>query len=113
MSLYIGSDSEICLLGMRDGITGDYLTSGTATYQLTRQNSSTVIDSGSLTYQSGSVTINGITYADGNYFATLDASITSALAPKSNYTITITFAQSPYDDVRYLNDRVSEVGGVP
>lgn len=104
MSLYIGSDSEVCLLGMRDSITGDYLTSGTADYELTRQGNSTVIDSGSLTYASGSVTINGVTYEDGNYFATIDSSITSALVPKVNYTVKITFEQDEYDDQRYLNE---------
>lgn len=102
MSLYIGSDSDVCLLGMRDGITGTYLTSGTAVYTLKR--GSTTIDSGSLTYTAGSYTINGVTYADGNYFGVIDASITANLTPNVNYTLVLTFAQGDYDDTRYLTE---------
>lgn len=104
MSLYIGSDFDVCYLGAKDSISGTYLTTGTCTYQLTRQGSSTVIAFGSLTYQSGSVTINGTTYPDGNYFGTIDATVTATLTPKVNYTIKIVFSQDTYDDVRYLTE---------
>ncbi len=91
MSLYIGSDMDVALTGMRDAITGVYLNSATATYDLKQGN--TVLDSGTLAYVSAS---------SGNYLAVIDASVTANLVKNASYMVVITFVQGEYKDVRYL-----------
>lgn len=88
--LFIGADVTITLTGMSGG--GSYLNAATATWTLA-DNSGTTVTTGSLSYVSAS---------NGNYSGVIDAATTGTLTEGAVYTLTVTFAQSGYDDKRRL-----------
>lgn len=98
--IYIGSDNNIILTGMRDSVDDSYLNSATVTYAIyaaegyVRGTSSPIASgTGSLSYVSAS---------NGNYRGTIDSTVTTTLTEEDWYYVVITFDQSSYEDERTL-----------
>lgn len=72
--LYDQNTNQLWLLGLTD-VDGSVVTSATVTGTIVDEDGATVW-TGTLTYTAGAVTVDGITYADGNYLATIPASTT-------------------------------------
>ena len=74
MQLYVGSTNIIWLLGAtqtaEDGTSSEFA-AGTVTVQIMDLSGANVGSAVTLTYKSGSKTVNGTTYASGNWSGTL------------------------------------------
>ena len=89
-TLYVSSDQYLWLLGLTNVSTGAFVTDATVSVQLTDplNGNANVGSAVSLTYQSGSQTVNGVAYAGGNYRGLLAHSV--ALVAGQNYIATVT-----------------------
>lgn len=99
-ALYVSSDQYLWVLGLVDNTTGSYVTTATVSAQL----SDITGDIGSpisLAYQSGSQTVNGRTFAGGNYSGLLGHA--TDLTAGSNYTCTITITSGAYQTVKVVS----------
>lgn len=85
--LYVSSDQYLWLLGLVDNSTAAYVTGATVSAVIT-DSTGTTVATVSLTYQSGSQTVNGVVSAGGNYRGLLSHS--TSLTAGQNYTVTVT-----------------------
>lgn len=89
--LYVSSDQYLWVLGLVDNSTAAYVTGATVSAVIT-DSAGTTLATVSLTYQSGSQVVNGVTSAGGNYRGLLAHSVT--LTAGQNYTVSVTITNS-------------------
>ncbi len=89
--LFIGSDMDVGYTGARAARTGAYLNSGTCTYELVQDSDGSVVGTGALTYVAAS---------NGDYYGTIESTVTALLDVDGAYTLTITFVEVGYNDER-------------
>lgn len=91
--IYVGSDNLLYLLGLTDQASGTFVTNAAVAANLWdagRQNQ--IAGPIALSYVAGPLTVNGNTYADGNYRGQLPAS--AALSPDTRYLLELTATAS-------------------
>ncbi len=91
--LWIGVDFDLGFTGATAALTGAPLNSGTCTYVLKDSDGAT-IGSGVLTYVAASA---------GDYYGTIESTVTTTLEDGAEYVLTISFVQGGYNDRRVLN----------
>lgn len=101
--IYIGSDHNVEYTKARNPRTGEYLNTGTCTYELvSAADPDTVLASGTLSYEAES---------DGDYFGVIDSTETVLLVEGKLYFVNITFAQGEFNDYRRLRRNAAYRGG--
>lgn len=84
MTLYVGSDNLLWLLGLTDEVTNTFVNGATVVATIINPDGSTLATV-TLSYVAGPQTVNGVTYTDGCYRGQLPAA--TALIPQVNYSI--------------------------
>lgn len=93
-TIYIAADHDVEYLGAQAEVVGTYLNSGTCTYVLKTAAGTTVPGgTGSCTYSPAS---------SGDYYGTIESTVTALLSEDVQYYLEITFADSGYNDFRRI-----------
>lgn len=101
-TLYVSSDQFLWILGLIDNSQAGapYVTNATVTATIADRYGNAIGGTITLSYQSGSQTVNGNTYAGGNYRGVLPH--TDPLAAGSKYIVTVTISNGTYQTVKQL-----------
>jgi len=82
--VYEDNDNLIWVLGLTNNLTEAFVTTASGTAQLKDVDGANVGSAVTLSYQSGSRTVNGVTYTGGNYAGTLEED--EAIVAGTSYT---------------------------
>jgi len=89
--LYLSSANLLYLLGLHDVVSGAFVTAATVTVQLQDELQNNVGSPITLTNVPGPLTVNGLTYADGNYRGVVPANSLPLTAGSYNALVTATY----------------------
>jgi hypothetical protein len=92
-ALIIGADMDVGYTGASNARSGAYFNAGTCTYAL-KSATGTSLGTGTLSYVAAS---------DGDYYGTIESTVTAALTEDTPYFLEITFASGTgYEDFRRI-----------
>lgn len=92
MKLFVSSDNNLWVLGVKDPVAGTYFNSATISVVIYNPDGTTLATISSWTNIAGPKTINGVTYADGIYEGALAANVALVAQTQYDYRGTVTVA---------------------